>query len=254
MGAVTLQSVERAAVLLQLVAAREDPVSVSDVAAALGVAKSSAHALLRTLTDVGFLDQDDDTGRYAMGDGARRLAHGPLDTNLLRSLTTNLVDALAARSGESAYIGVLRGGEVEIVHHVFRPDDTPQRVEVGDRHEAHATAMGQVLLALDPTGPAVMRTLTPSPLTHMTLDLPALHARLREVRHQQWACTVAERNPERAGLAAPLRGRGGIVVAAVGLIGPVDRMVDVRGAPRPALLGHVQSSAAKIGAELVGAL
>lgn len=246
----TLQSVERAAVLLQLVASRADPVSVSDVAAALGVAKSSAHELLRTLTDVGFLAQDADTGRYAVGDGARRLAHGPLDTNLLRSLTTNLVDALAVRSGESAYIGVLRGQQVEVVHHVFRPDDTRQQLEVGDRHEAHATAMGQVLLALDPAAPAVMRTLDPVRLTQRTLDLPALRTRLIEVRQRQWACTVGERTADKADVAAPLRGRGGIVVAAVGLVGDVDQVVSARRDPRPVLLAHVQATAAAITAEL----
>lgn len=250
----TLQSVERAAVLLRLVAARESPVGVSDVAAALGVAKSSAHELLRTLHAVGFLDQDDATGRYWLGDGARRLAQGPLDTNLLRSLATNWVDALAARSGESAYIGVLREAEVEVVHHVFRPDDSPQRIEVGRRHSAHASAMGQVLLALDPAGPAVVRTLVPAPLTRRSLDEDALAARLRAVRHQQWACTAGEHAPELAGIAAPLRGRGGLVIAAVGLIGPLDRLTDARGRPNPALLAHVQATAAAISDDLTSTL
>ena len=239
--------------LLQLVAARADPVSVSDVAAALGVAKSSAHALLRTLTDVGFLDQDAETGRYLMGAGARRLAHGPIDPNLLRSLTTNLVDALAARSGESAYIGVLRGQQVEVVHHVFRPDDTRQRLEVGERREAQTTALGQVLLAFDPAGPAVVRSLAPPAPTLTGVDPAGLRDRLDGVHHQHWA-GVGSEPAHRAGIAAPLRGRGGIVVAAVGLVGDVDLVVDSGGRPRPVLLAHVQVAAAAITAELVASL
>ncbi len=250
----TLQSVERAVVLLQLVAARDEPVGVSDVAAALGVAKSSAHGLLRTLQDVGFLDQDDATGRYRLGEAARRLAHGPLDVNLLRSLATNWVDALAARTGQSAYVGVLRGAEVEIVHHVFRPDDTPQRLQVGARHLADASALGQVLLALDPAGQAVARTLTPQPLTRRTLDAAGLADRLSLVRQQQWACAAGEHEPELAGIAAPVRGRGGLVVAAVGVIGPIDRLTDSRRRPRPALLGHVQATAASISGDVASSL
>lgn len=250
----TLQSVERAAVLLRLVAARDTPVGVSDVAAALGVAKSSAHDLLRTLHEVGFLDQDGDTGRYRLGEGARRLAQGPLDANLMRSLATNWVDALAARSGESAYLGVLRGVEVEVVHHVFRPDDSPQKLQVGARHSSCASAMGQVLLALDPAGQAVARTMTPVPLTRRTLDAEGLATRLAEVRQQHWACTAGEDDPELAGIAAPLRGRGGLVIGAIGLIGPIDRLTDARRRPRPALLAHVVATAAAISGDMASAL
>ena len=250
----TLRSVERAAVLLRLVAAQGGPIGVSDVAAALGVAKSSAHELLRTLQEVGFLDQDGGTGRYRLGEGARRLAQGPPDTNLLRSLATNCVDALAARSGESAYMGVLRGADVLVVHHVFRPDDSSQRVEVGERHPAHASAMGQVLLALDPAGQAVTRTLVPVSLTRRTLTGAALSARLAAVRREQLACAVGERVPELAEIAVPLRGRGPSVVAAVALIGHSDRLTDARGRPRAALVAHVRTAASAISADLAGGL
>ncbi len=250
----TLQSVERAVVLLQLVAARDEPMGVSDVAAALGVAKSSAHGLLRTLHDVGFLDQDDATGRYRIGEAARRLAHGPFDTNLLRSVATNWVDALAARGGESAYVGVLRAGDVEIVHHVFRPDDTPQQLQVGVRHGAATGALGQVLLALDPAGQVVARTFAVQPLTRRTLDAAGLAERLATVRQQQWACAAGEADPELAGIAAPVRGRGGLVVAAVGVIGPIDRLTDAHRRPRPALLGLVQATAASISGDVASSL
>jgi DNA-binding IclR family transcriptional regulator len=251
---VTIKAVERAAVLLQLMAARGTAIGVSDVAVALKVAKSSAHELLSTLHQVGLIDQDDVSGRYRLGDAARRLAQGPLDANLLRSLATNWVDALAARSGESAYIGVLRGPMVEVIHHVFRPDDSPQRLEVGDEHGAHASAMGQVLLALDPSGQAVARSLTAPPLTRRTLSGDALAERLRTVRQQQWACAAGELTADSAGIAAPLRGRGGLVVAAVGLVGPIDTLTDARRRPRPALLALVQATATSISDDLTGTL
>lgn len=250
----TLRSVERAAILLRLVATQGVPIGVSDAAAALGVAKSSAHELLRTLHEVGFLDQDGGPGRYRLGAGARSLAQGPPDTNLMRSLATNCVDALAARSGESAYMGVLRGADVLIVHHVFRPDDSSQRIEVGERHPAHASAMGQVLLAMDPAGQAVARTLAPESLTRRTLTGAALGARLAAVRRDQLACAVGERTPELAEIAVPLRGRGSTIVAAVALIGHTDRLTDARGRPRAALVGQVRMAASAIGADLASGL
>ena len=70
-----------------------------------------------------------------------------LDGNELRTRALNWSDSLAARSDESVRIGTLHEGQVLIVHHVFRPDDSRQALEVGALVPAHATAMGKVLLA-----------------------------------------------------------------------------------------------------------
>ena len=47
-------------------------------------------------------------------------------------------------------IGTLHEAKVLVVHHVFRPDDTLQTLEVGSLLPAHATALGKVLLADHP--------------------------------------------------------------------------------------------------------
>ena len=74
-----------------------------------------------------------------------------LDGNELRARALNWSDALASRSGESVRIGTLHEGRVLVVHHVFRPDDSRQALEVGALLPAHATAMGKVLLAATAT-------------------------------------------------------------------------------------------------------
>ena len=70
-----------------------------------------------------------------------------LDGNELRTRALNWSDSLATRSGESVRIGTLHEGRVLVVHHVFRPDDSLQALEVGALMPAHATALGKVLLA-----------------------------------------------------------------------------------------------------------
>ena len=59
-------------------------------------------------------------------------------------------DDLARSSGESVYLGVLHQQGVLIVHHVFRPDDSRQVLEVGAMQPLHSTALGKVLSAYDP--------------------------------------------------------------------------------------------------------
>ena len=70
-----------------------------------------------------------------------------LDGNELRTRALNWADGLASRSGESVRIGTLHENQVLIVHHVFRPDDSRQALEVGSLMPAHATALGKALLA-----------------------------------------------------------------------------------------------------------
>ena len=73
-----------------------------------------------------------------------------LDGNELRARALNWSDALAARTQEAVRIGTLHDSQVLIVHHVFRPDDTFQTLDVGSLLPAHATALGKILLAHHP--------------------------------------------------------------------------------------------------------
>jgi DNA-binding IclR family transcriptional regulator len=53
-----------------------------------------------------------------------------------------------------------------------------------------------------------------------------------------------------AGIAAPIRGHGGLVVGAIGLSGPVERICDGQGRPRPALVSLLREAARAISRDL----
>ena len=85
-----------------------------------------------------------------MGAALLHLGSSYLDGNELRTRALNWADWLAARTNESVRLGTLHDGQVLLVHHVFRPDNSPQVLEVGALLPMHATAMGKVLLAYHP--------------------------------------------------------------------------------------------------------
>ena len=128
-----------------------------DVAGSLGLAKGTVHGILRTLHHVGFVEQDDATGKYQLGGALLHLGTSYLDVNELRSRAINWADALASRSGEAVRIGSLLDGQVLVIHHVFRPDDSLQTVEIGLLLPPHASAIGKVLLAYDSGAAAAAR-------------------------------------------------------------------------------------------------
>ncbi|MEV6344088.1 IclR family transcriptional regulator [Actinoplanes sp. NPDC051851] len=248
-----IQSIERSSAVLRLLAAGPDRLRVKEIADALGLPKSTAQSILRTLAHVGFVEQDPQTARYRLGRGLLEIGTGGLDANELRGRALNWADALAARSGEEVHLGALRDGRVLVVHHVFRPDDSAQSMETGTVQPAHATALGHVLLAYHPSAVDAAARAGLEAYTRKTVTgRRDLDRRLSVTRARGWGLEVEEWRPGRAGVAAPIRSFGGLVVGAVGVSGPVERICDTRGQARPSVVDHVTASGRAISRELAG--
>ncbi|MCW2864310.1 MAG: IclR family transcriptional regulator [Actinoallomurus sp.] len=245
-----VQSIERAAAILRLLARGSGRLGVSEIAGSLGLARGTAHGILRTLHGVGFVEQDGETGKYRLGAALLHLGTSYLDVNELRSRAINWADALAARSGEAVRIGTPLDGKVLVVHHVFRPDDTLQTLDVGALLPAHATALGKVLLAYD-AGAAAALTGQLEPFTRRTKTVPRdLAKALAEVRDMGWAAEMEEMTVGEAGVAAPIRGQGGLVVGAMGVSGAVERICGPGGRPNPTLVTYVRDAARAVSRDL----
>ncbi|MFE9773415.1 IclR family transcriptional regulator [Streptomyces sp. NPDC005931] len=246
-----VQSIERAAAILRLLAAGPRRLGLGEVAASLGLAKGTAHGILRTLQHVDFVEQDEATGKYQLGAALLHLGTSYLDVNELRSRSINWADALAARSGEAVRLGTPLEGNVLVVHHVFRPDDTLQTLDVGSLLPLHASSLGKVLLAF---GTAPLEAALGSGLDaytrHTLVTTEDLNRALAEVRDLGWAAEVQEMSMGEAGVAAPIRGYGGLVVGAIGLSGPVERICDSKGHPRPTLITLLREAARAISRDL----
>ncbi|MER5714103.1 IclR family transcriptional regulator [Streptomyces sp. NPDC002132] len=246
-----VQSIERAAAILRLLAGGPRRLGLGEVAASLGLAKGTAHGILRTLQHVDFVEQDAATGKYQLGAALLHLGTSYLDVNELRSRSINWADALAARSGEAVRLGTPLEGQVLVVHHVFRPDDTLQTLDVGSLLPLHASSLGKVLLAF---GTAPLQTAVEAGLEaytrHTLVTREQLTRALADIREVGWAGEVQELSMGEAGVAAPIRGHGGLVVGAIGLSGPVERICDAQGHPRPSLITLLREAARAISRDL----
>jgi DNA-binding IclR family transcriptional regulator len=245
-----VQSIARAAAILRLLAGGSGRLGLLEIARALDLPKGTAHGIVRTLQDVGFVEQDKTSGKYQLGAALLHLGTSYLDVNELRSRSINWADPLAARSGEAVRIGTLLDSKVLVVHHVFRPDDTLQTLDVGALLPPHATALGKVLLAYDTRGGGYGDLAT---YTRRTLATPRVLARaLAAIRESGWGSDIEEMTVGEAGIAAPIRGYGGLVVGAIGVSGPVERVCDAHGQPRVALVTHVREAARAVSRDLGG--
>jgi DNA-binding IclR family transcriptional regulator len=248
----TIQSLERAAAILRLLAGGERRLGLSEVAASLELAKGTAHGILRTLQQEGFVEQDAESGKYQLGAELLRLGQSYLDVHELRARALVWADDLARASGESVYIGVLHQGGVLIVHHVFRPDDTRQVLEVGSMQPLHSTALGKVLLAYDPVARGELAEGKPEAYTARTLtDLGSIDEESALVRERGWAAAVEETWPGVASIGALIQDRRRNPVGAVCVTGPVERVCDpALGTVRPELVASVREASRSISRDL----
>ncbi|GAB3242717.1 IclR family transcriptional regulator [Kineosporia babensis] len=247
----SIQSIERAAAILELLAAAPVPLRVSEIGSAVQLPRATAHGILRTMLDVGWIEQDRVSGKYLIGEGRFAPGGRQVDPNELRARSMNWADPLAARSGEAVRVAVPEGPAARVIHYVFRPDHSTQKADVGALLPGHASALGKVLLAFRPSAGQALTDQALTPYTSRTLTTRSrLTSELAQVRRQGWAVEQGERQMDLAALAAPLTGLGGLVVGAVGIHGAVDRICDPNGVPRPRLLALVQECSRAIGREL----
>jgi DNA-binding IclR family transcriptional regulator len=245
-----IQSIERAATILRLLSGRNRRLGVVDIAGEMGLSKGTVHGLLRTLQGVGFVEQDEESGKYKLGAALLHMGSSYLDGNELRTRALNWSDSLATRTREAVRIGTLHEHQVLVVHHVFRPDDTLQTLDVGSLLPAHATALGKVLIAHHPYIASELAAAGLEAYTAATITDPArLERELVRIRTQGWAADIGELVPGQVSCAAPIIDRRGMTVGAMGIFGPPERLLAAR-QPRGDLLGYVREGARAVSREL----
>ncbi|WP_405006242.1 IclR family transcriptional regulator [Kitasatospora purpeofusca] len=202
------QSVDRALTLLGSLG--DGPVTLEQAAGSIGVHKSTALRLLRTLEEHGFVHRLSDR-RYRVGGRVLSLAQRALQEIDVRQVAAPYLAALNERCGCTVQLAVLQDDEVLYLDELAgRWSTDPGRpTRIGRRAPAAGTAIGRVLLA----GTATTGTATDT-----------LAADLAAVRHRGWAAESAEHREAVTCVAAPVAGSDGRAVAACAISAPADRM------------------------------
>jgi DNA-binding IclR family transcriptional regulator len=223
-----IQSVQRAAQILGVLGSGTPRLGVTEIADRVGLAKPTVHGLLRTLEAHDLVAQDPDTGKYSLGPGVLQLGNAYLDGSELRARSLLWAESLAQRAGEAVWVATLSGSRVIVLHHVFRPDNTVQILEVGAAIPWHACALGHAIVAhLAEAQRTRALAADLAPLTGRTKTTRTALARaLAQVRQRGYAVEDQEATVGDAGIAAPISARDGVVAGAIGVVGAADRLLE----------------------------
>jgi DNA-binding IclR family transcriptional regulator len=223
---------------------------VSEVAASLKVPKSSAHALLATLTHLGLL-RHTSGGRYCLGWRLLTFSQILLDTTEFRTEARRAMEQLEAQYRETIHLAVLDGNMVLYADKL--QGNQAVRVDItglGARLYGHCSAVGKVLLAHRPWSQVLqiveeqgMPQFTP----HTITDLSQLRQELEQVRQQGYAYDLEEIIPDLCCVAAPIRDHTGQVTAAMSIAAPAYRFQRSKNEFRAAVIRACQNVSKNLG-------
>lgn len=224
-GAAAVQSVDRALLVLEILA-KLGSAGVTEIAAELGVHKSTVSRVVAVLESRGFVEQLSERGKYQLGFSIVRLAGNTSARMDLAKHSQEICDRVALDTGETTNVAVLDGARIINVVESLGPAEIALRSWVGQSCPAHATSSGKVLLASLPIGDMhrLLGTRLDAHTPNTVTDISALDAELDEARRQGWASVCEELELGLTAVAAPVRDSAAKVIAALSISGPAYRL------------------------------
>jgi DNA-binding IclR family transcriptional regulator len=222
-----IQSMARAAKILEHLAYNGNSESLSSISRALNLNKSTVYTLISTWEQLGYVQQNQDTGKYSLGLKVFELGQVVQSSMDLRTEAMPFLRELAAQYGETVHLAVLSDGEVVYVDKVDSPRSIRIVSRIGGRNPAHCTGVGKVLLAglsdsqLEKViGERCLRRFTENTI----IDPDGLKRYIHQVSEQGYALDQEEFEIGLFCVAAPIKNHQGVTIAAISISGPADRM------------------------------
>jgi len=196
---------------IAILEATVDGASLAELVDRSGLPRATAHRLAQAL-EVHRILVRDEAGRWRPGPRLAEFANAAPD--VLLTAAAPVLSALRDATGESTQLYLRRADERICVAAAERASGLRDTVPVGAALPMFAGSGAQVLLAWEPPE-SVLPLLPRCRFSGRTLA---------EVRRRGWAASVAEREAGVASVSAPIRDRGGRVIAAISISGPIERL------------------------------
>lgn len=218
------------------------------IAELTGREKSQVSRSLKTLAEYGVVERDPTTLRYRLGWRLFTLAARAGMPQLLE-LARPLLARLVERTGEGAYLTVLQGAEVLTVAEKASPHVLQTRNWVGSTVPSYSSAPGRALL-VDHSDDELEAFFSGEQAQRMLIEVPAdldeVCAGVARARRQGYAAVLEDVGAGYASVGSPVRDFTGLVVAALNVSGPEQRL----GERLEEVGGEVKAAAEELSAQL----
>ncbi len=222
-----LKSLMRGLRALDILETADGAVRLTDIASMLGVRKSNASHILKTLVAMGYCEQDSSrryrsTRKHRPGINRQHVLDDVIEC---RNSWRPVLETLVETTGECAHLAVHVGSRVWYIDKV--DSLLPLKVDhpIGSLAPLHCTALGKAFLAFSAARPEEPLTA----YTQATITSPdKLRCELRKTRERGYAIDDEEYAPGIRCVAGPVLDRTREMIAAIGVSGPTVRIGDAR--------------------------
>jgi IclR family transcriptional regulator, pca regulon regulatory protein len=211
-----IEAIARGMDVLRAFTAGRRTMTLTEVAAATGLARPTARRILLTLEELGYTRQRE--GAWSLTPRVLELGTAYVQSQGLWDSARPHMEDLVAQTGESSSIAQLDGSDIVYVSRVAVPKIITFAVSIGTRFPALQTSLGKVLLANLPTSEVDQRLALPSRSGIVPRWVPTTEQReqeLRTIRARGWALADEQLAAGIRSAAVPLRDGAGEVIAAM---------------------------------------
>jgi DNA-binding IclR family transcriptional regulator len=245
------QSLERAVSILDCFSIDKTELGVREIARMTNLSPSTAGRLMAAFKELNILNQNPSTRAYSLG--GKVLAWAGVYTSSLdvRTIALPFMHELLTSTQETISLYVVEGGERLCVERLESSRAIHYSARIGRRLPITAGAAGKVLLAFMPAPQreGILNATEWNRYTDNTIAKPeAFRLQLESIRSKGYAVSMGEWQSDAAGVAAPILGAGGTILAALTISGPIQRYTpDVIDAFAAEILKITRSISAQMG-------
>jgi IclR family acetate operon transcriptional repressor len=226
-----VQSLLRGLEILDVLAdAPDGKAGLSDVTRITGLSPSTAHRLLATLVDNGYVGRDGESRSYVLGNRLLRFSSTiTRRISALRELARPRLEAITRETGETSNLVVLDRTDAVYVDQVEGTHTLRMVPGVGATFAAYTSASAKAILAWQRDTRSLDLIFARAPLKKIAsgtiTDRETFASDLDTVATRGYAIEKDELEDGVSCLAAPIRGRDGIAIAAISVPGPTVRVL-----------------------------
>lgn len=226
---ITVQSVDRALIILEILQGEPDGLGVTELSTELKVSKSTAHRLLMSLLKKGFVQQDPENQKYRLG--LKLIEFGQTVSNNIdiRKVASSHLRRLAEKTGETAHLVIQERSEIVYIDKIESSATIRMFSNIGKRAPMHCTGVGKAILAFLPQQEIldIVEDKGLEKFTHKTIiNIETLLLHLEEIRNNGYSIDDEEHELGIKCAAAPIFNSKGEVVAGISVAGPIMRVTE----------------------------
>jgi len=128
--------------------AKKQPLGVTEISEMLGLYKSNVHNVLTTFKAMEYLEQDEETGKYRLGNSVFYLCRALGSSFGISEIALPYMQEIVKQVGEIVYLGVPHEDEVIYLEAVYPAESVrPMRSLLGERNKMFCTSIGKAMMS-----------------------------------------------------------------------------------------------------------